>query len=158
MIGFDDLVDLWVIKIKKPMILCARSTSRSREQKTKRRSRSESMRTVCLFYSQNNKIGMIIKHSRHIIWEIHGVCKGLWDFFLDCAFRMLIGWACKLRSRDWLQSRGWVLAREVVSLTVHGRAILWQDDIRRLLGNVCDQLKYDKSPAKIGQSKHLKEL
>ena len=26
MIGFSDLVDLWVIKIKTPMILCARST------------------------------------------------------------------------------------------------------------------------------------
>ena len=43
---FSDLVDLWVIKIKKPMILCARSTPRSREQSTKRRS---------LLYSQNNK-------------------------------------------------------------------------------------------------------
>ena len=30
-IGFSDPVDLWVIKIKKPMILCARSTSRSSE-------------------------------------------------------------------------------------------------------------------------------
>ena len=30
-IGFSALVDLWVIKMKKPMILCARSTSRSRE-------------------------------------------------------------------------------------------------------------------------------
>ena len=39
--GFSDLVDLWVIKSKKPMILCARSTSRSREQSTKGRSRSE---------------------------------------------------------------------------------------------------------------------
>ena len=38
------------------MILCARSTSRSREQSTKRRSCSKSMRKVCLFYSQNNKI------------------------------------------------------------------------------------------------------
>ena len=26
--GFSDLVDLWVIKIKKPMILCVRSTSK----------------------------------------------------------------------------------------------------------------------------------
>ena len=57
MIGFSDLVDLWVIKIKKPMILCARSKeSRSRERSTKRRSRSESMRKVCLSYSQKNKI------------------------------------------------------------------------------------------------------
>ena len=36
-VGFSDLVDFWVIKIKKPMILCARCTSRSREQCTKRR-------------------------------------------------------------------------------------------------------------------------
>ena len=55
-IGFSALVDLWVIKIKKPMILCARNTSRSREQSTKRRSSSENMRKVCLFYSGNNKI------------------------------------------------------------------------------------------------------
>ena len=38
----SDLVDLWVTKIKKPMILCARGMSRSREQYRKRRSRSES--------------------------------------------------------------------------------------------------------------------
>ena len=31
-----DLVDLWVIKIQKPMILCTRCTSRSRELSTKR--------------------------------------------------------------------------------------------------------------------------
>ena len=41
---------------KKPMILCACRTSRSREQSTKRRSRSENMCKVCSFYSQNNKI------------------------------------------------------------------------------------------------------
>ena len=52
-IGFYDLVDLWV---KTPMILGARSTSRSREQSTKRRSRGKNMRKVCLFYSQNSKI------------------------------------------------------------------------------------------------------
>ena len=52
-IGFSDLVDLWV---KTPMILCARSMSRSSEQTTKRRSRSENMGKVCLFYGQNNKI------------------------------------------------------------------------------------------------------
>ena len=42
-IVFSDLADLWVIKIRKPVILCARSTSRSREQSTKRRSRSDNM-------------------------------------------------------------------------------------------------------------------
>ena len=57
--GISDLVDLWVIKIKKSMILCARSTSRSREQNTKRRSRSENMWKVCLFYSHNKKIAWL---------------------------------------------------------------------------------------------------
>ena len=38
-IGFSALVDLWVFKIKNYMILCARSTSKSSEQSTKRRSR-----------------------------------------------------------------------------------------------------------------------
>ena len=46
MISFSDPVGLWVIKIQ--MILCARSTSRSRERSTKRGSG--------LFYSKNNKI------------------------------------------------------------------------------------------------------
>ena len=32
-------------------------------------------------------------------WEIHEVRKGLWAFFLDCAFRMLIGWTGKHWSR-----------------------------------------------------------
>ena len=35
-IGFSDFVDLWVIKIKKSTILCARSTTRSSEEITKR--------------------------------------------------------------------------------------------------------------------------
>ena len=29
---------------------------------------------------------MIIKYGRHFFLEIHGVRKGLWAFFLDCAF------------------------------------------------------------------------
>ena len=37
------------------------------------------------------------------VCEIHKVRKGLWAFFLDCAFRMLIGWAG--RSRD--SEAGW---------------------------------------------------
>ena len=42
-------VHLWVIETKKPMILCARSTSRSREQSKKHRWSSENMWKVCLF-------------------------------------------------------------------------------------------------------------
>ena len=42
---------------------------------------------------------MIIKYARQILGEIHEVRKGVWACFLDCAFRMLIGWGGKLRSR-----------------------------------------------------------
>ena len=56
-IGLSDLTDLWVIKMKKPMILCARrSTSRSREQSMEYRSSSENMRTFCLGYTHKNNI------------------------------------------------------------------------------------------------------
>ena len=81
--GLSYLVDLWVkiIKIKKPMNLCTRSTLRSSEQSTKHRSHRESMQKVCLFSSQNNKI----------VWLSN---SGL--FFLDCALWMLTVWAGKL--------------------------------------------------------------
>ena len=36
-IGFFNLLDLWVIKMKKPMILCVCTTSRSREHSMKRK-------------------------------------------------------------------------------------------------------------------------
>ena len=58
---------------KKPMILCACSTSRSCEQSTKHHW-GKNMRKFCLFYRQNNK-SMIIKHGRHLFWEIHEVRK-----------------------------------------------------------------------------------
>ena len=77
--------------MKKPMILCARSTSRSREQITKRRSSSDNMWKVCLVCSQNNKI-VWLSNMADTFYEVR---KGLWAFFLDCAFRMLIGWTDK---------------------------------------------------------------
>ena len=82
-----NLIDLWVI-----MILCALSTSTSSELRTKR---SKNMRKVCLFLVQLSRL------YDYQTWktEIHEVRKGLWAFFLDCAFRMLIGWAGRLRSR-----------------------------------------------------------
>ena len=46
--SFRDLADLWVIKIRKPVILCALSTPSSSEQSTKRTSHSENMWKVCL--------------------------------------------------------------------------------------------------------------
>ena len=93
-IRFSDLVDLWVIKIRKPMILCARSTSRSREQSTKHRSRSENVRKFCLSYNIV-RIRVRIRRLYHYqTWQthFHGVRKGLWAFFL-IAFGLLIGWA-----------------------------------------------------------------
>ena len=95
-VGFSDLVALWVIKIKKPMILCARSTSRSREQKPK--SCGDNMRKVCSFYSHNNKIVWLSNMADMFVWDIHEVRKGLWAFILDCAFRVLSGWAGELWS------------------------------------------------------------
>ena len=41
---------------------------------------------------------MTIKRDRQFFLEIHGVRNGLWAFFLDCAFRILIGWAAQLRT------------------------------------------------------------
>ena len=39
---------------------------------------------------------MIIKHGRQFGGgEIHKVRKGMWAFYLDCAFWMLIGWALR---------------------------------------------------------------
>ena len=85
---FYNLVDFWVIKIKKPMILCARNTSISSEQNTKFRSRSEK---ICLFSSQNNQLLLIIKYCRHICLRNAPSAQRFVDFFLDCAFRVLIG-------------------------------------------------------------------
>ena len=85
--GFSELIDLWVIKIKKPMILCVCSRSRSSQQSTKRRSRSKNIPKFCLFYSHNNKIVWLSGIADTFnIWEILEVCKGLWAFFLLIVF------------------------------------------------------------------------
>ena len=68
------------------MILCARSTSRSREQSTKRRLRSE--RTCKRLTYSIVKITRLYDYQRwqtHLFWEMHEVRKA-------------IGWAGKLRS------------------------------------------------------------
>ena len=90
-IEFSYLFDLWVIKIlKKPMILCARSTSSSSEQSTKRRSRSESMRNFCFFHSQNNNI-YDYQTWQTRFWRNSRGAQRFVGFFLDCAFQVLIG-------------------------------------------------------------------
>ena len=79
-VGLSDLVDLWVTTIKKPMILCARSASRSREQSTKRRSHSENTREVCLFYSQNNKL-LWLSNMSDTFFEKCTRCAKVWGLF-----------------------------------------------------------------------------
>ena len=64
------------------MVLCALSTSRSREQSTKHNSRSENMRNVWL---SNVTDTLFEKFTRCA--KVYGL------FFLDCTFRILIGWA-----------------------------------------------------------------
>ena len=75
------------------MILCARCMSRSREQ----RSRSENMWKVCLFYRQNNKIVWLSNMSEMLLRNSRGAQRFVG---FDCAFRVLIGWAGKLWSRE----------------------------------------------------------
>ena len=100
--------NLWVIKIKKPTILCARSTLRSREQSTKRRSRSVNMRKVCLFYSRNNKIAWS-SNMADTFWEIHEVRKGLWACF---------SWLC-FSDADWLTLVTWYIHTDHLYSTLH---------------------------------------
>ena len=57
------------------------------------------MRKVCILHSHNNKIVWLWNMADTMFPELHEVRKGIWAFFLDCDFRMLIGWAGKLRSR-----------------------------------------------------------
>ena len=78
------------------LILSVRSTSKPRDQSTKRRSHSENVWKICLVTRLRN-----YQTWRTHFWEIHEVRKGLWAFFLDCAFRMLIGWATDHVCQSW---------------------------------------------------------
>ena len=68
------------------MILCARSTSRSRnaDQAARRCDR------FVYFIVQITRL-VIIKNGRHILGKMNEVRKDLWPFFLDCSFWVLIG-------------------------------------------------------------------
>ena len=83
---------------KKPMILCPRSTSRSRELSTKCRSRSENVWKVCLVYSQNNKIIWLSNMTDTFSEKFTRCAEVCGRFFLYCAFRTLIGYADEIRS------------------------------------------------------------
>ena len=121
-IGSSDPVDVWVIKIKKPMILCASSTSRSREQSTKRRSHSENVQCVWLSNMADT-----------FFWENHEVRKGLWAFFLDCTLRMLIGWAGKLRSRGCRDTQMLVYDWKALHINQYVVILVWMWRRKRLV-------------------------
>ena len=95
------------------MILCARSTSRSREQNTKCRSRSENVRKVCLSYSQNNKI----------VW-LSNVANTFLAKFTRCAkvCGLIFSWLC-FRDADWLSRQTpitWWISKAKFFLTERG--------------------------------------
>ena len=106
LIGFSDLVDLWVIKIKKPMILCACSTSRSREQSTKY---ADHTARTCLFYSHNNKIVWLSNMEDTFLEKFTSCAKVCGICFLNCALRVLIGWADKLRWHRMFSLQFWLI-------------------------------------------------
>ena len=83
LIGCSDLVDLWVIRIK------AFARVVRRDHVNRARNADHAARTC------EGCDCAIIKPGRNIFGEIHEVRKGMWAFFLDCTFRMLIGWAGK---------------------------------------------------------------
>ena len=97
-IGFSDLVELWVITTKEPMILCARSTSRSKWTEHD----IENVWKVCLLNSENSKIYYFQTRRTHC-WRNLQVAQRLWfSFFLIVFFfRRLIGCAGKL----WLHGK-----------------------------------------------------
>ena len=86
-------VDLWVIKIKKSMILCARGASKITWTK---RETHQAARICERFVYSIVKTTWFYDYLRTRGTKVCGL------FFLDCAFRVLIGWAGKFRSRGWL--------------------------------------------------------
>ena len=100
---FSDFVDLWVIKIKR---------SRSREQSTKRRSRSEKMRKFCLFY----RLYDYQTWQTHLFGEIHGVRKDIWDFSFLIVFSGA-DWLSRQTSVIFIQSWPCSLPPEVQCCT-----------------------------------------
>ena len=80
-IRFSELVDLWVIKTKKPMSLCARSTSRSREQNTQHRSSSENMRRVRYFNVKITEFYDYQTRPTHLFETFRSCVQRFMDFF-----------------------------------------------------------------------------
>ena len=104
-VGFYDLVDLWVIKIKKPIILCTR-TSKSSEQSMKLRSLSENSWKLCYF------IVKVIRLCDYQTWQTH-FCRN------SRGAQRFVGIFC-----SWLCFREcWLLSRQTRS---HGMEVKGQ--------------------------------
>ena len=110
MIGFSDLVDLWVIKIKSPWSFAHHSRSRSSEQSTKRRSRSENMGKVCLFCSKNNQIADS--------WQKH-FWRNSWGAQRFVGF---FSWLC-VSEADWLGEQPPITWKATCALGVDKKAV-----------------------------------
>ena len=95
-IRFSNRVDLWVIKIKSPWSL---AHVLRRDHVNKAWNADYAARTCEKSVYSIVKETTFYDYKTWFVWEIHEVRKGLWAFFLGCTFRMLIGWAGKLRSR-----------------------------------------------------------
>ena len=96
-IEFSDLVDLWVIEILK---LWSFAHVVHQDQVNRERNTEQAARGCWKSVYSVVKITRLYdyQHGRHVFGEIYEMRKGFWALFLDCAFRMLIGWAGKLRS------------------------------------------------------------
>ena len=89
-VTLKERVDLWVIKIKKPMILCARSTSRSREQSTC----SAAEHAIRLFILHQTKIKITSLYD-YQTWQTTFLCTRRAKV---CGF---FSWLC-FSCADWL--------------------------------------------------------
>ena len=141
MMGVSDLVGLWVIKIKKPMILCARRTPRSSEQSTKRRSSSKNMWKV--FHSVV-KITRLYDYQtgRHIfVRNSRGALVGFFfsSFFFSCLW---------FSDSDWLSRQSpmtWKKMKKVYSTFSCG--------VSQSLGNLCG-----KQPSSVATGRGYKRM
>ena len=100
-IGFIGCLDLWVIRIKKPIILCTPIVHG--DQVNRARNADYTERTC------ERSVYSIVKIARlydYQTWQTHfwKNSRGVQRFvglFLGCAFWMLIGWSDKLQSRGY---------------------------------------------------------
>ena len=111
-----DLVDLWVIRLKKPMILCACRASSSGEE-----SCSESMRKVCLFYNQNIKILWLSNMGETFLEKVRRCAKVCGPFFLIVIFGC---WLAEQENSDHVDNYSLCHARVILYKPVEIKEIV----------------------------------